>query len=84
MDEENQLMPGIQFDTVRTFRSRCQVKPRHVSVTPIIVDFRSLLLSKTSTNIVKGVSFHVKTFKVLVLMICLLRYFKPRKMRGMG
>jgi ribosomal protein S18 acetylase RimI-like enzyme len=57
MDEDIQLIPGIQFDTVRTFLSRGQEKlRRHVSVTPIIVDFRSLLLSKTSTNIVKGVS----------------------------
>ena len=51
-DDDYQLMPGIQLDSVRTFSGL----DRDIHVTPIIVDFRSLLLSKTGEEIIKGVS----------------------------
>jgi len=53
LSDDYQLMPGIQLDSVRSFG--CQPEG-DIHVTPIIVDFRSLLLSKTEVEIVKGVS----------------------------
>jgi len=52
--DDCQLMPGIQLDSVRSF---CGLPEGDIHVTPIIVDFRSLLLSKTGVEIVKGVSY---------------------------
>ena len=53
LDDDCQLMPGIQLDSVRSFGGR---DDGDIHVTPIIVDFRSLLLSKTGQEIIKGVS----------------------------
>jgi len=52
-DDDCQLMPGIQLDNVRSFSGR---HGGDIRLTPIIVDFRSLLLSKTGEQIIKGVS----------------------------
>ena len=53
LDDDCQLMPGIQLDGVRSFSGP---HDRDIHVTPIVVDFRSLLLSKSGMEIVKGVS----------------------------
>jgi len=53
MIDDFQVMPGIQLDSVRTFR---RPHDADIHITPIIVDFRSLLLSKTGEEIIKGVS----------------------------
>jgi len=53
LDDDCQLLPGIQLDSVRSFGGR---HDGDISVTPIIVDFRNLLLSKTGQEIIKGVS----------------------------
>ena len=53
LDDDCQLLPGIQLDSVRSFGGRLD---GYINVTPIIVDFRSLLLSKTGQEIIKGVS----------------------------
>jgi len=53
MHADDQLLPGIQLDAVRSFSGQPE---REIRVTPIIVDFRTLLLSKTEVEIVKGVS----------------------------
>jgi len=53
-NDDFQLMPGIQLDSVRSF---CGPHDRgHIHLTPVIVDFRSLLMSNTGEEIVKGVS----------------------------
>jgi len=51
--DDYQLMPGIQLDSVRLFSG---LPEGDIHVTPIIVDFRSILLSTSGTEIVKGVS----------------------------
>jgi len=53
LGDDYQLMPGIQLDGVHSF-SRAHDTDIHV--TPIIVDFRSILLSKSGVEIIKGVS----------------------------
>jgi len=50
--DDCQLMPGIQLDDVRSFVGQ----HGDIHVTPIVVDFRSLLLSKSGVEIIKGVS----------------------------
>ena len=52
--DDYELMPGIQLDSVRSFSGQPE---GDIHVTPIVVDFRSLLLSKTGAEIVKGVSW---------------------------
>jgi len=51
--DDYQFMPGIQLDSVRSFGGHLD---GDIRLTPIIVDFRSLLLSKTGEEIIKGVS----------------------------
>jgi len=53
LDDDYQLMPGIQLGGVRTFSGQ---RDTDIHLTPIIVDFRSLLLSKCGVEIIKGVS----------------------------
>ena len=53
VDDDCQFMPGIQLDRVRSFTGQCG---GNIHLTPIIVDFRSLLLSKTGDEIIIGVS----------------------------
>jgi len=56
LDDDCQLMPGIQLDAVRSFTGP---HDRDIHVTPIIVDFRSLWLSKSGMEIIKGVSYTI-------------------------
>jgi len=51
-DDDFQLMPGIQLGSVRSFSG----PHGEIRVTPIVVDFRSLLLSQSGEEIIKGVS----------------------------
>jgi len=53
VNDDYQLMPGIQLDSVRSFN---RPQDGDIRVTPIIVDFHNLLQSNTGLEIVKGVS----------------------------
>jgi len=59
VNDDCQFMPGIQMESARSFSRRCD---EDIHVTPIIVDFRSILLSKTRVEIVKGVSMMLLKF----------------------
>lgn len=50
---EEQIMPGTQLDKIKTFKVR---NDEEVKITAIMVDFSRLIQSKTSVDVVKGVS----------------------------